>query len=76
MKLLLFSGTHSRHLFVNREILKYFDEALIIVMERECLPQAPNNLCTHDKNLFEIHFKNRNLVELENMENQTKGNFL
>lgn len=66
MKLLLFSGTHSRHLFVNREILKYFDEALIIVMERESvLPQTPNNLCTHDKNLFEIHFKNRNLVELE-----------
>ena len=54
MKLLLFSGTHSRHLFVNREILKYFDEALIIVMERESvLPQTPNNLCTHDKNLFE-----------------------
>ena len=45
MKLLLFSGTHSRHLFVNREVLKYFDEALIIVMERESvLPQAPNNL--------------------------------
>ena len=58
MKLVLFSGDHPRHLFVNRELLKHFDETLVIVMQREeVLPKPPDDLSEHDKRLFEIHFK-------------------
>lgn len=65
MKLLLFSGTHSRHLFVNKEILKLFDQVLVIVMEREeLMPEVPSSLTNRDKELFIKHFNNRNKVEL------------
>ena len=64
MKLVLFSGDHPRHLFINRELLKHFDETLVIVMQREeVLPVPPNDLSVHDKQLFKIHFKNRKKVE-------------
>ena len=64
MKLILFSGDHPRHLFVNKDVPKYFDEALIIIMRREeLLPNPPKNLSTHDKNLFKTHFENRYKVE-------------
>ena len=66
MRLILFSGSHPRHLFVNRELLKHFDETLIIVMEREeLLPLPPKNLLQHDKDLFNKHFQNRSKVELK-----------
>jgi len=65
MKLILFSGTHPRHLFVNKELLKHFDETLVVVMEREeLLPEPPAILLSHDRDLFIKHFKNRNLVEV------------
>ena len=64
MKIVLFSGNHPRHLFVNREILKYFDEALVIIMEREeLIPSPPKGLSALDKTLFSRHFENRNSVE-------------
>ena len=64
MKLILFSGDHPRHLFVNKEAIKYFDDILIIVMQREeLLPTPSNDLCQHDKNLFHKHFENRHRVE-------------
>lgn len=64
MKLILFTGNHPRHLFVNREILKYFDEALVIVMAREeLIPIPPTDLTLSDKKLFSRHFGNRNIVE-------------
>jgi len=66
MKLVLFSGDHPRHLFVNRELLKHFDKTLVIVMQREeVLPKPPDDLSEHDKKLFEIHFKNRKKIEDE-----------
>ena len=66
MRLVLFSGNHSRHLFVNREIVKYFDEALLIVMEREeVLPVPPGDLISSDKELFSKHFAIRYQVETE-----------
>ena len=59
MKLILFSGNHPRHLFVNSEIIKYFDNTLVIIMEREELqPSPPNDLTAHDKSLFLKHFSN------------------
>ncbi len=64
MRLILFSGDHPRHLFVNKEVIKYFDDILIIVMQREeLLPEPSNDLSPHDKSLFRTHFKNRFSVE-------------
>ena len=64
MKLILFSGDHPRHLFVNKEVMKYFDNILVIVMQREeLLPQPSNDLNPHDKNLFKKHFENRLRIE-------------
>lgn len=64
MKLILFSGDHSRHLFVNKTMLEFFDEVFIVIMEREeLLPEPPSDLCDHDKQLFKLHFENRHSVE-------------
>jgi folate-dependent phosphoribosylglycinamide formyltransferase PurN len=64
MKLILFSGTHPRHLFVNRNIPQYFDETLVILMQREeLIPEPPENLLPHDKQLFKKHFQDRHIAE-------------
>ena len=64
MKLVLFSGSHPRHLFLNKEVIKHFDEILVFLMERESLlPTPPINLLEHDKYLFNKHFKERSEVE-------------
>lgn len=64
MKLVLFSGTHPRHLFVNREVAKLFDDVLIFVMQREALITSPPiGVSKHDENLFNLHFNRRNEVE-------------
>ena len=64
MKLILFSGSHPRHLYVNRNLPNYFDEVLVIVMQREeLLPKLPALLNQRDKKLFVDHFENRNTVE-------------
>ena len=66
MKLILFSGTHPRHLFVNKVLLNLFEEILIIVMEREnLLLDPPNNLVLKDKKLFLKNFQNRFEKELK-----------
>ena len=66
MKLLLFSGTHPRHLYVNNEILKHFKDVLVIVMQREnLLPSPCKSLSKLDKKLFIKHFKNRKKAEDE-----------
>ena len=70
MKLILFSGNHPRHLFVNSEIIKYFDNTLVIIMEREELqPSPPNDLTAHDKSLFLKHFSNRYKIETDTYSN-------
>lgn len=64
MKLILFSGDHPRHLFINREAIKYFDEILVIIMQREeLLPNPGIHINRHDKKLFLKHFENRYEVE-------------
>jgi len=66
MKLLLFSGTHPRHLFINSEIIKHFDEIFVVIMHREGLiPPPPLNLNPEDKSNFIKHFKNRYIKEKE-----------
>lgn len=70
MKLILFSGNHPRHLFVNSEIIKYFDNTLVIIMEREELQPSPtNDLTAHDKSLFLKHFSNRYKIETDTYSN-------
>ena len=64
MKLILFSGDHPRHLFINKEVVQHFDEILIIVMEREeLLPKPASDINLHDKKLFSKHFEKRFEVE-------------
>ena len=64
MKLILFSGSHPRHLFINKRVLDFFDDVLVIVMQREeVLPEPPSNLNQLDKKLFIKHFANRYEVE-------------
>jgi len=66
VKLLLFSGTHPRHLFINSEIIKHFDETFIVVMQREeLIPSPPLNTTQEDKVNFIRHFQNRYEKEKE-----------
>ena len=66
MKLVLFSGSHPRHLFINSAVLEHFEDILVIVMQREeIVPEPPDSLTSADKDLFIKHFKNRNKVEQE-----------
>lgn len=65
MRAIVFSGDHSRHLFVTREVLKFFDEVLVVVMSREeVLPSPPVGISAHDAKLFAEHFENRQRIEL------------
>ena len=64
MKVVIFSGSHSRHLYVNQEVSKQFEESLIVIQKREPeMPRVPNFKNLNNKNLYTKHFKNRNLVE-------------
>ncbi len=64
MKLILFSGDHPRHLFVNQKVLEFFDESLVVIMQREeLLPEPPSALDKHVEKLFKLHFENRHRVE-------------
>ena len=66
MKAIIFSGTHSRHLYIHSEVIKHFDKVLIIVMKREeLLPTPPPELSAHDLKNFELHFSSRKIVEDE-----------
>ena len=64
LKLLLFSGSHPRHLFVNQIVPTYFDECLIFVMRREeLIPPPPTDITPHDQALYSKHFQSRFEVE-------------
>jgi len=64
MKVLLISGNHPRHLFVQETFLENKMVCKAIVMERENLiPSPPLNISNHDKNNFIKHFENRYNVE-------------
>jgi len=66
MKAIIFSGSHSRHLFVHTEVIKHFDNVLIVVIKREeLLPIPPSGLSAHDKKNFEQHFSSRKIIEDE-----------
>ena len=66
MKLLLFSGSHARHVYVHEQVIAADDleVAGIVSMQREStLPDPPEGWPAHDRELFEHHFQRRDEVE-------------
>ena len=64
MKVLLFSGTHPRHLYVHRAILGAFEVCGVVCMRREeMLPQPPPGTSAHDAENFQRHFADRLAAE-------------
>lgn len=62
---IVFSGSHSRHLYVLSRIVDLFDDVLIILMEREDLiPSPDDNLDPLDRSNFIRHFRDRKEVEI------------
>ena len=69
MKILLFSGTHSRHLFLHKKIINSGNECRSIIMEREKIIPKLNNESTKvqsiDRDNYKFHFDERYRVEKE-----------
>lgn len=64
MKILLISGTHSRHLYFFRHMLELDADFAAIVMQREnAMPSMPDDLLGRDQRLFTRHFETRLAVE-------------
>ena len=72
MKILLFSGTHSRHVYVHEQILKNFDVCGVVVMEREPTIPGKNIKGSNNKiddwslniqELYKQHFNKRDKIE-------------
>ena len=71
-KVLIFSGSHPRHLFINRLFLQFKTELSIVIMEREeLIPKTPMNLPLKDTENFERHFRERNIAEEKAYGNST-----
>ncbi len=65
MRILLFTGNHSRHFFVHRELLKSFEVCGVVCMEREStMPEPPSRIPEIDARNFRRHFKDRQEAEL------------
>ncbi len=80
MKVLIFSGTHSRHVFVHENICKYFDVCGAVVMEREPLIpgktiKGNSNVITEwplkEQELYKLHFEKRDFIEKKYYNNKT-----
>ena len=64
MRVLLFSGSHSRHLFVLAKLLKLDASFRVVVMERESvMPLPPESITKHDLANFSRHFEKRFEIE-------------
>ncbi len=72
MKVILFTGTHSRHLFVHEHLLRNFEVCGVVMMQRET--EVPTNevkgstnkisyWSEHDQLLYKRHFDKRKEVE-------------
>lgn len=72
MRILLFSGSHARHIYFLQAILKNFDIAGTVCMQREdVLPKADPMWDTHHQLLFNKHFQERYDTETETYGNLT-----
>lgn len=66
MKVILFSGSHARHVYVHEQVIasKDLEIAGIVSMQREStLPDPPDGCPEHDRELFRHHFRRRDEVE-------------
>jgi len=64
MRILLFSGDHSRHLYIHKAICENFDIAGVVCVKREeVLPSANPSWPERDRKLFDLHFKARAEIE-------------
>ena len=64
MRLLLISGSHSRHLYVMQQLLQVDNPVGVIVMQREAtVPDAPQTIDKADEAIFKQHFDIRRAVE-------------
>jgi len=70
MKIILFSGSHSRHIYVHKAIAEKFEVSGIVAMNREdTFPVVESEYTEHDQKLFVEHFRKR-----EEIESKTYGN--
>jgi len=70
MKVLLFVGTHPRHLFFHKTIIDSGVDYFAVVMKRGGLiPATPKNILEQDKKNYTRHFKERNEIEIKNFGN-------
>ncbi|HWO06974.1 MAG TPA: methionyl-tRNA formyltransferase [Candidatus Paceibacterota bacterium] len=66
MRILLFSGSHSRHYFLLQGIVENFEVCGVVHMEREQLiPEPPLGIPEIDRTNFIRHFKERHEAELK-----------
>jgi hypothetical protein len=63
-KVLLFSGSHARHLFVHKAILESGFDCAVVLMEREdVIPDPPTGIKKTDQDNFVRHFRDRSIIE-------------
>lgn len=66
MKIIILSGSHSRHLFIHTALLDSGYECAVVIMQRENeIPKPPFGTLPDDIRLFNRHFEER--YELEHM---------
>ncbi len=65
-KLIIFSGSHPRHIYLNKSIMDLFDEVIVFALKREnIIPEIPEGLDVHDEKNFIRHFLDRQKIELQ-----------
>ena len=62
MRVAIVGGTHPRHLFFQNSIKSV---GRLLVKRETMLPQAPDYITEHDRDLWDRHFDNRSKCELE-----------
>ena len=64
MKILIFSGSHSRHLYVHKSIVdKGYDYHAIVMRREDVIPKPPNGIMQLDEENFIRHFRDRDAIE-------------
>lgn len=64
MRVLLFSGTHPRHLYIHETLLRNVDVCGFVCMQREdVIPVVPEGTSDHDAANFARHFRDRKTAE-------------
>jgi methionyl-tRNA formyltransferase len=65
LKIIIFTGSHARHLYVHQEVIRHSTECAIVLMEREqIIPNIPSGIPKVDQRNWERHFAERNEIEV------------